>query len=228
MSEDNNATAKPNNRKRKILFIIGLLVGLLMGALLTMLLMDLLDFEHPTVVKVLEQTTPSNAKDTVVNYVIHKYESQDGMASETLDTDTLMTDSAGMSEDYQDFMLDEDDLRELKTAVDNSQNVMEDKLLKKSVLKITYLDENKHVIPAPSDAPAQCQVQQWSTPIKNRLSYLFSNNVLKVKGFDIDNLKMVHFNNQYYVVAGNHTYAIQPNKQYDRMKEVTDVNITLK
>ena len=228
MSEENNTPTKPQNRKRKVLFIIGLLVGLLLGGVLTMLLMDLLDYEHPTVVKVLEHSAPAGTKDTVVNYVIHKYESQDVANRETQDTDTLMADSSEFNEDYQDYMLDEEVLRELKTADENPQSVMEDKLLKKSVLKIIYLDENKHVMPAPSNLPAQCSVQQWSTPIKNRLSYQFSNNMLKLKGMDIDNVKMVHFNNHYYILSGNHIYLINPNKQYDRMLETMDVSFTLR
>lgn len=193
-----------------------------------MLLMDLLDYEHPTVVKVLERSAPSGAKDTVVNYVIHKYESQDGTSEQALDADSLMSDSSALNEDYQDFMLDEEDLRDLKTADNNPQSVMEDKLLKKSVLKITYLDDNKHVVPAPSNAPAQCQLQQWSTPIRNRLSYQFSNNVLKVKGLDIDNVRLVHYDNHYYMLAGNHVYLVNPNKQYDKMVESVDVNFTLR
>lgn len=228
MSEDNNATIGPNNSKRKMLFIIGLLIGLLLGGLLAMLLVDWLDYKRPTVVKVLERTAPSGTKDTVVNYVVHKYESQDEMQPQTQDSDTLMLDSTDLDEDYQDFMLDEDDIREWRVADDNPQNVMEDKLLKKSVLKIVYLDENKRVITNPTNASAQCQVQQWSTPIKNRLSYQFSNNVLKVKGLDVDNIKIIHYDNRYYLQSGNHVYLINPNKQFDKMLEVVDVSFTLR
>ena len=228
MSEDNNATIGPNNSKRKMLFIIGLLIGLLLGGLLAMLLVDWLDYKRPTVVKVLERTAPSGTKDTVVNYVVHKYESQDEMQPQTQDSDTLMSDSTDLDEDYQDFMLDEDDIREWRVADDNPQNVMEDKLLKKSVLKIVYLDENKRVITNPTNASAQCQVQQWSTPIKNRLSYQFSNNVLKVKGLDVDNIKIIHYDNRYYLQSGNHVYLINPNKQFDKMLEVVDVSFTLR
>lgn len=228
MSEENNTPTKPQNRKRKVLFIIGLLVGLLLGGVLTMLLMDLLDYEHPTVVKVLEHSAPAGTKDTVVNYVIHKYESQDGANRETQDADTLMVDSSEFNEDYQDYMLDEEDLKELKTAKESPQSVMEDKMLKKSMLKITYLDGNKHVVAAPSNAPVQCQIQQWSTPIKNRLSYQFSNNVLRVKGLDIDNVKLVHYDDHYYMLAGNHVYLVNPNKQYDKMLEASDMSFPLR
>lgn len=228
MSEDSNATIGPNNSKRKMLFVIGLLIGLLLGGLLAMLLVDWLDYKRPTVVKVLERTAPSSTKDTVVNYVVHKYESQNEMQPQTQDSDTLMSDSTDLDEDYQDFMLDEDDIHEWRVADDNPQNVMEDKLLKKSVLKIVYLDENKRIITTPANAPSQCQVQQWSTPIKNRLSYQFSNNVLKVKGLDIDNLKIIHYDNRYYLLSGNHTYLISPNKQFEKMLEVVDVSFTLR
>lgn len=228
MSEDNNTTIRPNNRKRKVLFAIGLLVGLLLGGLLAMLLMDWLDYKRPTVVKVLERSTPSGAKDTVVNYVIHKYEAQDGVNQEMLASDTLMADSANVDEDYQDFMLDEGDMQDWQAADINTQNVMEDKLLKKSMLKVVYVDENKHVIPSPSNTPAQYQVQQWSTPIKNKLSYQFSNNVLKVKGLDIDNVKIVHYDNHNYLLSGNHVYMLVPNKQFDRMLDVPDLSFTLK
>ena len=101
-------------------------------------------------------------------------------------------------------------------------------MIKKSVVKVVYLDENKHVAAAPANAPAQWQVQQWSTPIKNKLTYQFSNNILKVKGLEIDDLRIVNFNNQNYIVTGNRTYIIKPNKQFDRMTEVTDVSFVTK
>ena len=228
MSEENNTVDNSNKRNRTVLFAIGLLVGLLFGGCLTILLVDWLDYERPTVVKVLDRSENAGTKDTVVNYVIHKYETHGDLETENLTADSLMLDSTIVEEDNSDFMVVEDDVDDWQNEESAPQNVVEEKMIKKSVVKVVYLDENKHVAAAPANAPAQWQVQQWSTPIKNKLTYQFSNNVLKVKGLEIDDLRIVNFNNQNYIVAGNRTYIIKSNKQFDRMTEVTDVNFATK
>ena len=112
MTEDNKSHIEPNNRKRRVLFAVGILIGLLLGALVTILLVDWLDYERPTVVKVLDRSENAGTKDTVVNYVIHKYEAPGDLESETLDTDSLMQDSTAVEEDNSDFMVVEDDIND--------------------------------------------------------------------------------------------------------------------
>lgn len=225
MSQEDFSENKPDNRRRRLLFIIGGLIGLLLGAVLTMLVVDWLDYKHPTVVKVFEPSTTQKT-DTVVNYVIHKYQSEESGKSGALAADTLAMDSSLVDEqDYQDFMLDEEDLQEDEAV---RQNVVGERMLQKVMQKVIYLNHNKQEIPVPSNGIAQMQVQQWETPIKNRLSYQFSNNTLKLKGLNAEMVKLVNYDDNFYLLSGKRVYAIKQNRQYEKLTEVYDLTFSLK
>ena len=228
MSQEEISTNKPDNRRRRLLFALGGVIGLLLGAVLTMLVVDWLDYKHPTVVKVTEPTSEGKS-DTVVNYVIHKYQSENVAENASQAADTLGMDSAMVDElDYQDFMLDDDDLRELKETEEARQNVVGERMLKKLMQKVVYLNHNKQEIPTPSNGIAQMQIQQWETPIKNRLSYQFSGNTIKLKGLSADNVKVVCYDDNYYLVAGKRVFVLKPNRQYEKLVEVSDITFPLK
>lgn len=225
MSQEDFSEKKPDNRRRRLLFVIGGLVGLLLGAILTMLVVDWLDYKHPTVVKILE---PSSARktDTVVNYVIHKYQPENveengSMPADTMDMDTTMVDEL----DYQDFMLDEDDMQDEDAL---RQNVVGERMLQKSTQKVVYLNHNKQEVLVPANGIVQMQIQQWDTPIKNRLSYQFSGNTVKLKGLSIDNAKVVCYDDNFYLVSGKRVYMLKPNKQFEKLVEVSDITFSLK
>lgn len=225
MSQEDFSEKKPDNRRRRLLFIIGGLIGLLLGAVLTMLMVDWLDYKHPTVVKVFEPST-SHKTDTVVNYVIHKYQSEESGKSGALATDTLAMDTSMVDElDYQDFMLDEEDMQEEEAA---RQNVVGERMLQKVMQKVIYLNHNKQETPVPANGIAQMQVQQWETPIKNRLSYQFSNNTLKLKGLNAEMVKLVNYDDNFYLLSGKRVYAIKQNRQYEKLTEVYDLTFPLK
>lgn len=228
MSQEEISTNKPDNRRRRLLFALGGVIGLLLGAVLTMLVVDWLDYKHPTVVKVTEPTSEGKS-DTVVNYVIHKYQSENVAETASQAADTLGMDSAMVDElDYQDFMLDDDDLRELKETEEARQNVVGERMLKKLTQKVVYLNHNKQEIPTPNNGIAQMQIQQWETPIKNRLSYQFSGNTIKLKGLSADNVKVVCYDDNYYLVAGKRVFVLKPNRQYEKLVEVSDITFPLK
>lgn len=228
MSQEEISTNKPDNRRRRLLFALGGVIGLLLGAVLTMLVVDWLDYKHPTVVKVMEPASEGKS-DTVVNYVIHKYQSENVAETASQAADTLGMDSAMVDElDYQDFMLDDDDLRELKETEEARQNVVGERMLKKLTQKVVYLNHNKQEIPTPNNGIAQMQIQQWETPIKNRLSYQFSGNTIKLKGLSADNVKVVCYDDNFYLVAGKRVFVLKPNRQYEKLVEVSDITFPLK
>jgi hypothetical protein len=228
MSQEDFSEKKTDNRRRRLLFALGGVIGLLLGALLTMLVVNWLDYGHPTVVKIMEPTLEGKS-DTVVNYVIHKYQTEKASENNPLSSDTLAADSVMSDElDYQDFMLDDDELRELQETEEAHQNIVGERMLRKSVQKVIYLNHNKQEIPMPSNGIAQIQIQQWETPIKNRLSYQFSGNTVKLKGLSAENAKVVCYEDNFYLAIGKRVYALKPNKQYEKLIEVSDVVFPLK
>ena len=225
MAED-NLSDNPRPPKRKALFFVGILIGLLLGALVAMLIVDWIDYQRPTVVKVLERSQAAS-KDTVVQYVIHKHVTEENDVSDDFVPDSLMADSTFIADDSQDLMMDDDDLDEWQDAGGNAQNVMEDRMLSKSSVKVVYLDHNKREQSVPANALAQIHVQQWSTPIKNRISYQFSGNTLKIKGMDIGDLRVVNFKGDFYAVSGKHVFLLKPNEQYGKLVETPDMSFTI-
>lgn len=226
MSQEDYSENKPDNRRRRLLFIIGGLIGLLLGAVLTMLVVDWLGYKHPTVVKIFEPNKEGKT-DTVVNYVIHKYQSDNPANKSDMAADTMAMDSNMVDEiDYQDFMLDEDELQEDDNAV--RQNVVGERMIQKGTQKVLYLNHNKQEIPAPANGLVQINLQQWDTPIKNKQTYQFSNGTLKLKGLNIESVKLVSYDDNLYLLSGKRVYAIKQNRQYERLVEVPDISFSLK
>ncbi|HNW68402.1 MAG TPA: hypothetical protein PKK66_06095, partial [Bacteroidales bacterium] len=62
------------------------------------------------------------------------------------------------------------------------------------------------------------EVEQWTSPIKNRISYQRTNNVLKIKGIDIQKIKIIYFDNKYYIEDEGTYYLIRNNNDYERLQ----------
>ena len=124
-------------------------------------------------------------------------------------------------------MLDDDDLRELQEE-DARQNIKGLQLLHKFTQKVVYLNHNKQEIPAPANSMVQVQIQQWDTPIKNRLAYQFTGNTVKLIGLSAENAKVVCFDDNFYLVVGKRVFVLKPNKQYEKLVETSDITFSLK
>ena len=64
---------------------------------------------------------------------------------------------------------------------------------------------------------AQFDVQQWSTPIKNSISYHKNNHQLRIRGLDISDIEIIFFNNEYYLIKGSVSYILKDNAHYERL-----------
>jgi len=52
------------------------------------------------------------------------------------------------------------------------------------------------------------EIQQWSTPIKNKITYYRNQNMIKIKGMKIENIYVVYWNEKYFLEIENRYYAI--------------------
>ena len=202
------------------LFLIATIIGLLLGAVVTMLVIDLTGYHHPTVVNVIPSDTlaSKHGSDTVVKYVIHKYEDREiqNLAAQDLDSipaDSLLDDLA-----TEDLTMEYDELY-MSDLQESGKSVMEDRMLSKVSSRVIYLDQNKQEIAVPEQKPSFVQIQQWTTPIKNKMSYNFSGNVLKIKGLSLDDVKLYNIRNQWLIVSNGRVYPIHPNNQFDKLVE---------
>lgn len=217
MDEKNTPELTKVKTNRKPLFIIGLVFGILLGVVLTMLMVNWFHYRLPKNVQVNnEPPRRDTSSDTVVQYVIHKYEREPGMDQMVWSGDSSSVDSLYLEDESEDLMMDEEELEEVEKM---EQQVQHDQLLwKKSVWVVSWNEEERT-----GESVMALQVQGWDTPIKNKMSYQFSDNVLKLKGINKESLKIYLFKNSYYLVVNHKVYPIRHNKQYEKLVETKDV-----
>jgi len=221
-AQENNG--KPSKTPSKgTLFAVAALIGLLLGAVVTLLVIDITGYHHPTVVNMIpsKNAEATHSSDTVVKYVIHKYEPQVDNQVESQDLDSIPVDSLMGIEETEDLTMDYDELY-MAEEQEEHDAVVADKMLAKANVKIVYLDADKQPISTPEQKPATLQVQQWTTPIRNKLSYHLSGNILKLKGVNLDNVKVYSYKNAFLLQSGSRVYAIHPNTQFEKLVESTE------
>lgn len=222
-TQDNNGNA-PKTPSKGALFAVAALVGLLLGAVVTLLVLDLTGYNRSTVVHMLpsENSNPDRGSDTVVKYVIHKYESESISAIDRQALDSIPADSLAMMDETEDLTMDYEELY-MAGEQEEQDAVAAERMLTKANVKVVYLDANKQPVATPDQKPATLQVQQWTTPIRNKVSYQLSGNVLKIKGLNLDNIKIYSYRNGYLLQSGSRVYSIHPNAQFERLVETSDI-----
>ena len=72
-----------------------------------------------------------------------------------------------------------------------------------------------------SSAPITAfEVEEWSESTVNKISYYRKNNVLKIKGLKIQNIKIIFHQNQYYIEYNGRYYPIPENEDFHRLAPV--------
>jgi hypothetical protein len=143
------------------------------------------------------------------------HDAQQGTASDTTQYDSTFVDESSM-----DYMLDEEE--PLAFQEKDNANVTSSKMISKYEAPIIYFDASKNAIEAPANAPKFVEVQFWSTPIHNKVVYMFDNNVLKIKGLKSNEVYVINFNNRYYLQNDRRVYQISPTNEYKRLSEIQE------
>ena len=93
--------------------------------------------------------------------------------------------------------------------------VMYDRML--NTKKITVKSKQTQEEASLSPPVSVFEVQQWSTPIKNSITYQSSAGILKIKGMDIESVEIFFVQGNYYLYNGTYYYAIKENKGYEKL-----------
>lgn len=223
MDEKNTPEMTKVKSARKPLFIIGLVFGILLGTVLTMFVVNWFHYRLPKNVQVnnvppRRETSP----DTVVKYVIHKYECEPNMDQMVWNSDTSSVDSLYLEDVSEDLMLDEEAMAELEQR---EQQVQPDQMLWKKSMNVVYLNNDKDEVDPADDAIAILQVQGWGTPIKNKMTYWFSGSTLKLKGITKDAFKIYHYKNEFLLVVNHRVFSLHHNKQYEKLVETHTIEL---
>lgn len=224
METQNTPDSNSKAPKRGSIFLIAILMGLLLGVLITLLVMNLIGPRQTSDIHIIPMdTTATKAKtDTVVQYVIHKYEADAFPGKSIQNPDSISSDSTYAYDETEDLTMD---YEEMYLSEDRpEESVAAEELLEKISVKVVFLDPNKVECAAPANAISPIQIQIWESLIKNKLTYHFYGNILKVKGLKPEHCKVVHFKNNYYLVNNHHVYPIRQNSQFERLLETHELS----
>ena len=208
---------KNGDGKRSRVGLFGMacvLTGLLLGACVMFLVFNAKNLHRPAEVRVIERDT-SSVKDTVV--IIHEFKNP---ARQEENADSLTLDTTLMEDETQDLLLSYP--QDLDEGMD--QVVPSEVMLDKMTPKVVVWDNNQNEVQN-ADRSMTYQIQLWSTPFKNRMEYQFEGNTIKVKGLMIDNLKLLQYKNELYLVSQKRIYPIRQNKQFERLVETHDITM---
>jgi len=193
---------------RGVVFFIGLLFGILICGMLYYF--DIKIFESKYLPFVEKEIITHLKTDTVYVEPVQKPKKQ---LVENLSTDssknsidTKFNDDTSIYETT--FSLDGDELDE----------IFSDQLLKTRVVKVKSVKQD---IALPENAFPSFEIQQWSTPIKNKITYQRSQNMLRVKGMEINNMNIVFLDNVYYLEVNNRYYSIPETERFEKLTLLT-------
>lgn len=205
MEDNNNQKTKGINWRG---FSIGLLVGLAIA--ISFYFADkywLKDPVHLLTPIVEKETTPP---DTV--YIVNNnYYSKKNSNGKTASTNSIVSDSS--STDYPEFTIDDSEFEDADDAVINKDEGIANRTIHVSVLN----DESDSVVTPPIPI---FEVEQWSSAIKNKFVYQRTGNSLKIKGMNINNIRIIYADKKYYIEFNHHYYLIRNNNDFERLQPI--------
>ncbi|MCQ2287362.1 MAG: hypothetical protein MJZ76_10910 [Bacteroidales bacterium] len=211
--EPENKSVPSSSKKNWLFFAVGLLVGFVLSFSIYFcdryLFNDKIHFSstidhlyspiigEPEEVEVVKEVRENKAKLRVT---------RSNVEVDSLDVDSLYFNEPG-------------ELEEPEFEVDNGEeeiDVLQGRVLESRKVKVQRL---------PSDTlPASCfvdyiEVESWSSPIKNKHSYWFSDKTLKITGMEISRVKIVYANGEYYLMLGSSYFLLKYNREFESLIE---------
>jgi hypothetical protein len=102
-------------------------------------------------------------------------------------------------------------------------DIFSDQLLATRTVKVSLLLPEKQEGKIPDSFFQFFEIQQWSTIVKNKRTYLRNQNMVKIKGMKIDNVNVVFWNDAYFLEIANRYYPIPETEYFEKLYMV---NIT--
>ena len=200
-------------KERKWLyFAIGLIVGFLISAV-AFVVFAMIQNQSKSFTKTIEHIyCGENNKDTVVKYVNVVRKEPLAAVSEEQAQQADSLDIAELPESY-----DEVDFSYVAENQSDDDVVAMDKILAQKTVKVHFKNADFKDVTAEEGAVSSLEVQQWNTPIKNRISYCFVGNTLKIKGIDIDKLEVVYYDQHYYLSHHGSYYLLENNNNFEKL-----------
>lgn len=205
----------PDNQKNKEKKWLFLAVGIVVGVVIccgVVVITELARNKSQSITQVIKHIYhQESGKDTVVKWMkVQAPKEPVLMTADSLTIDSSLVDEQENWEEV-DFAIEDEDV------LDNDDVVIVEKIIAETTVKVHFKDVEGRDVAVPADGIASFQVQQWSTPIKNRISYHRERNMLKIKGLKLDKINIVAINKSYYLVLNETYYEISENEGFDRL-----------
>lgn len=198
--------------KKWLYFAIGLIVGFLISAV-AFVVFAMIQSQSKSFTKTIEHIySRENTKDTVVKYVnVARKESGTSQTNPLAESqDSVVVDEMPADYDEVDFSYSE----ETEATEDV---VVVDKIIAQKKLQVKFKNAEFKDVAATDGMLTELEVQQWNTPIKNRITYKYTGNLLQVKGLDIDKLEVIHYDQHYYLCHHGNYYLLENNNTFEKL-----------
>ena len=198
--------------KKWLYFAIGLIVGFLISAV-AFVVFAMIQSQSKSFTKTIEHIySRENYKDTVVKYVnVARKE------SETLQTNQLVESQDSVAVDEMPADYDEVDFSYAEEMGATEDVVVVDKIIAQKKLQVKFKNAEFKDVAATDGVLTELEVQQWNTPIKNRITYRFTGNMLQVKGLDVEKMEIIHYDQHYYLCHHGNYYLLENNNTFEKL-----------
>jgi len=197
---------------RAILFFLGLLMGVLICVLLFYYDVKIFEAKH----------TKCNEKEIITIITTDTVFVEIPFKPKKQNIENEIADSVAVSYVEDEYPENETAIYESEFFLDgdDQNSVFSDRLLQTKTVKVKLLPQEQQEVKPPDNFFQFFEIQQWSTPIKNKTTYVRDNNMLKIKGMEIDNVSVVFWNNSYFFEKDNRYYSIHETKSYEKLNLV--------
>ena len=190
---------------KAIVFFLGLLCGIMICVLLFYFDVNLFESNCP---KCDEQTTITHIQTDTIYVEAPKQKKQD-IENKMIENEIVENAEEEQPEDVSVY--------ESEFSLEEQDEVFSDRLLQTKTVKVNLLLHEQQEVNLPDDFFQFFEIQQWSTPIKNKVTYYRDKNMIKIKGMDIDNMNVVFWDELYFLETSHRYYAIPETKHFEKL-----------
>lgn len=218
MKKRENSFTSPKKNRKWLFLVIGIGIGFLAG--ISVFLLDKYMFKEKLYVyRVFDNLyKPKIVQDTIIQ------EKTVFISAEQSEKDTI---PISITEVFPDSLMQwDDDFAEWDNVdffmemSEPEDVVVSDKIIKSRKIQVKIKNSNTEYYTEGQLPYSSFEVQQWSTPIRNSITYQNYGGTIKIKGMDITNIEIFFMDGSYYLYNGNHYFMLSDNQYFERLVAV--------
>ena len=209
--KEGGSQRKISVKRGVLLLVLGVLLGVLFSAVFVWRYQDRLfykDSEKVFVVINSEREEPEQVEEV-----------KPKLPPININSKKEIQDTTQIDSEYEEEL--QDSLEDVDFFIDEpitGDVILEEKLLQSKMVRVVAKNRNlEDLMDAPEAMYKNFEVEKWNSPIVNRISYQRDNNLLKLKGVDIQNLSIFYIEGEYYLQIGAQLFAIPVTHTYQRL-----------